>query len=61
VRRSIESLVLVLLVVGCAGADNVAGPSAGLRRGRQRGWSQCKRNRARRRLDRIQLLRGMAE
>ena len=27
-RRSITSLVLVLLVLGCAGADNVAGPSA---------------------------------
>ena len=27
-RRSIASLVLVLLVAGCAGADNVAGPSA---------------------------------
>jgi hypothetical protein len=27
-RRSITSLVLVLLFAGCAGADNVAGPSA---------------------------------
>jgi hypothetical protein len=27
-RRSIASLVLVVLFAGCAGAENVAGPSA---------------------------------
>ena len=41
-RRSLGSLVLVLLVAGCAGADTLAGPSESeIGAGRGGGSRQC--------------------